>query len=71
MGKRYQDAIVFEDGVFKRYIIDTKTGEKDRCYDMENDETDRIQRERYYADVKKGRRRPVEEGSKRVLDEWD
>lgn len=71
MTKRYLDAIVFEDGVFKRFCIDTKTGERSRFYDMENDETDRLQREAYYEAVKNGLRPPVEEGSMGILDEWD
>lgn len=46
----------------KRYFIDTETSERTRFYDMENDETDRIQRERYYAEVKAGMRDPVVNG---------
>lgn len=71
MTKRYLDAIVFEDGVFKRFCIDTKTGKRSRFYDMENDETDRIQREVYYYEVKHGLRDPVEEGKMTILKEWD
>lgn len=71
MSKRYQEIIKYETHIHQHGVLDTKTGEFNRFYDMENEETDRIQRERNIQDEKNYPEQMPKEGSVTIIREWD
>lgn len=71
MKKRYQEVSMYKDHLFLHGVIDTLTGEFSRFYDMENDETDRLQRERNIQKEKLFPDQMPKDGSVKVLREWD
>lgn len=71
MAKRFQEIVKYEDHIYKRGVLDTKTGVFERFFDMENEETDRIQRERNIRKEKLFPDQMPNEGAVNVLREWD
>lgn len=71
MAKRFQEVVKYEDHIYKHGVIDTQTGEFSRFYDMENDETDRLQREKNIKDEKMFPEQMPQNGSVKVIREWD
>lgn len=71
MAKRFQEVVMYRDHLHMHGVIDTKTGKFSRFYDMENDETDRIQRETNIRNEKDYPEQMPHDGATTILREWD
>ncbi len=71
MKKRFQEVVMYKDHLFMHGVMDTLTGKFTRHYDMENEETDRLMREKNIRAERNFPGQMPADGTINVIREWD